>query len=132
MNGDNSDKNIFSTSRHLTREELVRYSTHGLNENEQHQMEKHLVDCEFCSEALNGISEMKNVSSLYEVSKELHLRARRKHLLKKGIFSQNELIAIFAVVFLILFLILMSIFFFSKQDQNNLPAGENKIKRTEQ
>ncbi len=126
MNGDKRDKDIFNSSHHLTREELVRYSTYRLNENEQHQMEKHLVDCEFCSEALKGISEMKNASSLYEISRELHLRARRKHLLKKGIFSQNELIAIFAVVFLILFLILMSIFFFPKQNTRTSPEEKSK------
>lgn len=107
-------KNIFSNSHHLTRDELVHYSAHRLSERDRHEMEKHLVDCELCSEALKGISEMKNASSLYEVSKELHLRARRKHLLKKKIFSQNELITIFAVVFLILFIILISVFFFTK------------------
>jgi hypothetical protein len=119
-------KNIFSSSAHFTRDELVHYSAHRLNESEQHEMEKHLVDCELCSEALKGISEMKNASGLYEVSKELHLRARRKHLLKKKIFSQNELITIFAVVFLILFLILISIFFFTKQSRNKISLQENK------
>jgi hypothetical protein len=122
----NGNKNMFSSSQHLSREDLIRYNRNALNEKELHEMEKHLVDCELCSEALEGISEMKNSSSLYEVSKELHLRARKKHLLKKKIFSQNELIAIFAVAFLILFIILVSIFFFRKQDQKKIPSEENK------
>jgi len=124
------NKDIFRDSRHFTREELVRYSKHELNEAAQHEMEKHLVDCELCSEALKGISEMKNSSALYEVSKELHLRARKKHLLKKKIFSQHELVTIFAVVFLIFFLILISIFFFSRQNNKKSPAEENKIEQS--
>jgi len=103
MNG--GKKNIFSGSHHFTSDELVRYVHHVLNEQEQHEMEKHLVDCELCSEALKGIAEMENASLLYEVNKDLQFRARRKRLLKKKIFSQNELISIFAVVFLIVFLL---------------------------
>ena len=83
-----------------------------MSDKEQHEMEKHLVNCQLCTEALKGVAGMENASLLLDVTRELHLRARRKKLWKKNIFSQNEFIAIIAVVFLILFLLLMSIFFF--------------------
>jgi len=92
-------------------------------------MEKHLVDCELCSEALKGIAEMENASLLYEVNRDLHMRARRKKILHRKIFSQHELIAIFAVVFLILFLLMMTFFFFARKDVKQVSPGENKIER---
>ncbi len=121
MASDNSGKNIFSASHHFTRDELVRYAHHRLSEKEQHEMEKHLVDCSLCTDALKGIAEMENAMLLFNVSKELHHRAKRKKLWKKSLFSQNELIAILAVVFLIIFLLLVSFFFFLKKDQDKLP-----------
>jgi hypothetical protein len=126
MNIDKKDMHIFSGSHHLTRGELVRYSTNALSEAEKHIMEKHLVDCELCSDALEGIAEMRNASALYEVSRELHLRARKKHMLRKKIFSQNELIAIFSVVFLILFIIMISLVFFSRKSNDKSPMEIKK------
>jgi hypothetical protein len=129
MNSDSRHKNIFSASHHFTRDELVRYVHHVMSEEELHRMEKHLVDCELCSEALKGVAELENASLMYNVSRDLHLRARRKHLLKKKIFSQNELIAIFAVVFLIVFLLLMTIFYFARKDLKQAAGSENKIEQ---
>lgn len=129
MNRDKKHRTIFSGTHHFTSDELIRYCHHLLNEQEQHEMEKHLVDCELCSEALKGVAELENASLMYEVNNDLRLRARRKHILKKTIFSQNEMISIFAVVFLILFLLLMTVFFFTKKDLKKVSPDENKIER---
>ncbi len=129
MESDKSNKNIFSSSNHFTRDELVRYCHHLLSEQQQHEMEKHLVDCELCSAALKGVEEMENAARLFDVSKDLHRRVRRKNLWKKNLFSQNELIAIFAVIFLILFLVLITIFFFQKKDANPIPTDKNKMEQ---
>jgi hypothetical protein len=129
MSSTKKHTDIFKGSHHFTRDELVRYHHHLMQEDEQHTMEKHLVDCELCTEALKGVAEMENASLLFEVSKDLHLRARRKHLLKKTIFSQNEFIAIFAVVFLILFLLLMTVLFFARKELKQVPGSENKIEQ---
>jgi len=128
MASDNSGKNIFSASHHFTRDELIRYAHHTLSDREQHEMEKHLVDCLLCSDALKGIAEMENASLLFNVSKELRHRAQRKKLWKKNIFSQNELISIFAVVFLIIFLVLITIFFFSRNEKRVKETSHDGIK----
>ena len=107
------NKNIFSRTHHFTHDELIRLHHQLVTGGKLHEMEKHLVDCQLCSEALEGVAEMEDASLLYSVSNELHLKARRKKLWKTTIFSQVDLIAIFAVLFLILFLLLVSIFFFS-------------------
>ncbi len=126
MTSDKGHKTIFSASQHFTRDELVRYVHHVLTEKEQHEMEKHLVDCSLCSDALKGVAEMENASLLFQVTRDLHVRARKKRLLKKTIFSQNELIAIFAVVFLIVFLLLMTVFFFARKDLKKAAAEDYK------
>jgi hypothetical protein len=115
MNSKKKKPDIFSSSHHFTRDEMVRYARHNLSEQEQHEMEKHLVDCELCNDALKGVAELDEATVLYKISKELRRRTRRKFHSRKKIYSQTELIAIFAVVFLILFLLLMSIFFFGKK-----------------
>ena len=129
MQSGSSRKNIFSSAHHFTSDELVRYHHHLLSPKEQHEMEKHLVDCELCSEALKGVAEMENASLLYEVNKDLHFRARRKKLLQRRVFSQHELISIFAVVFLILFLLMMTFLFFIRKDFKPAVPGENKIEQ---
>ena len=129
MSSANRPRGIFSTAHHFTSDELVRYHHHLLSPSEQHEMEKHLVDCELCSEALKGVAEMENASLLYEVNRDLHLRARRRKMLHKKIFSQHELIAIFAVVFLILFLLMLTFFFFVKKDVKQASPGVQKIEQ---
>jgi len=126
MKSENGNKNIFTSSHHFTRDELIRYHHHMMSDHELHLMEKHLVDCELCSDALKGVAELANASLLIDVGKDLHRRARRKNLWKKNIFSHNEFIAILAVVFLILFLLLMSIFFFADKSVKNAPSGEHR------
>lgn len=118
------NKNIFTNTHHFTHDELIRFHHHLVTGRELHAMEKHLIDCKLCSEALTGLGEMENASLLYAVSNELHLKARRKKLWKTTIFSQIDLISIIAVAFLILFLLLMSIFFFS----NVVPSATLKEK----
>ena len=45
--------NLFSASEHcLSEEQLLLYMQHQLNPFGQHHVEKHLLDCELCSDAL--------------------------------------------------------------------------------
>jgi len=120
---------VFSRSRHLTHDELIRYCHHVMSGSEQHELEKHIVDCELCSEALKGVSEMENAALLYQISHDLHRRADRKGLLRRSIFSQQELIAIIAVVFLILFLLLMVFFFFTGKKATGPVQEKNKTEQ---
>lgn len=114
MNIGNKHKTIFSTTNHLTRDQLVRYTRHLMNVSERHLLERHLIDCALCSEALKGVSELEHISSMYQVKKELFQRAHKRKLFKKFSFSKTELISIISIVFLILFLLLITFFFFLK------------------
>ena len=46
---------IFSETDCISREQLVGYSRKELPPEEMHTVERHLVECEFCTEALAGL-----------------------------------------------------------------------------
>ncbi len=55
-------KDIFSSTECLSETDLRAYAENGLSEQEKLRVEKHLVDCELCSDALEGYSLMNNPS----------------------------------------------------------------------
>lgn len=46
----------FNSDQHLSYEELVEYSRGNLSNSEMHRLEQHLIGCELCNEALEGVS----------------------------------------------------------------------------
>lgn len=52
--------NIFTKRLCLSEDELIRYSSGEMTEKDKHEVERHLPDCELCSEALDGLSLMKD------------------------------------------------------------------------
>ena len=54
-------------------QEMLDYTQGILSNKEQHRIEKHLLECEFCSEAMDGIQMMENPNSLLAIEEELNL-----------------------------------------------------------
>ena len=100
-----SDSKIFQPSPHLSTEQLLNYLRHGMDARDIHEVERHLTDCELCSDALEGLRKLDKESSMLRISNELHKMARTRKVVPRKIFTQLDLISLFAVVFLILFLI---------------------------
>jgi hypothetical protein len=106
---------IFSETPHLSRNQLHDYVHHRLRGNELHEVEKHLVDCELCSEGLDGIRKMKEESRILTITHELHNLVRKRNIKRKKLFSKFDLITLFALVFIILFLIVAALMMFGKK-----------------
>src|SRR6186997_1046434 len=106
------DSNIFQSSPHLTTEQMLNYLRQNKSSAEAHDIERHLTDCELCSDALEGLKNLDKESSLLRISSELHKMARTRLVIRRKIFTQIDLITIFAVVFLILFLIAIAFLLF--------------------
>jgi hypothetical protein len=106
------DSNIFQSSSHLTTELLLNYLRHNLNSAEVRKVEHHLSDCELCSDALEGLKNLDKESSMQRISNELHKMAKARLVVRRKIFSQLDLITLFSVVFLILFLITIAFLIF--------------------
>jgi hypothetical protein len=110
-----SDKNIFEQTAHLTDEQMLGYLRNNLSRQERHAVEKHLVDCSFCSDGLEGLKKMENESRFLNIAGELRRLARkRKPAVRRKIFSQLDLITLFVLIFLILFLIIVTVVMFWK------------------
>ena len=51
---------IFSTTTCISKETMLKFINKQLSQKELHEVQKHLIDCDFCSEALEGLKYAKN------------------------------------------------------------------------
>jgi hypothetical protein len=109
-----SKSGIFDPSSHLSTERLLNYLRHHDSKEERYETERHLTDCEMCSDALEGLRMLDQQSSMMRISADLHRMAAKRKIRHRKIFSQLELVTLFAVIFLILFLVAIAVFMFRK------------------
>jgi protein TonB len=57
---------------HLTQSELVAYSRGELGIDEMYRLERHIIDCEFCAEALEGLAGMPEGTNVKEVVESIN------------------------------------------------------------
>lgn len=67
---------IFSNTTCISKEIMLKYINNQLSVKELHEMEKHLLDCEFCSEALEGLKYAENSSILFAIDNQIDQRVR--------------------------------------------------------
>ncbi|MBK7966093.1 MAG: hypothetical protein IPK10_12980 [Bacteroidetes bacterium] len=56
----------------LSSQEMLDYTQGILSTQEQHRIEMHLLDCEFCADAIEGIVMMKNPNELLAIEEDLN------------------------------------------------------------
>ncbi len=96
---------------HLNSDEMLKYHRHLLPEEEKRRIEIHLSECEFCSDALKGISEMHDAMSIYRITHDLKLKMKSRNVKRRKIFSQFDVLTIL-IAFFILGLVLIFAFYF--------------------
>ncbi|MFB6457351.1 zf-HC2 domain-containing protein [Chitinophaga sp. Hz27] len=105
-------KDIFVTTGCPSQQQLLDYVQGRLTPEEQHEVEMHLSDCELCSEALEGLSAIKEKEKIpamvrqmkWDLMKKLHKRYRRNR--RTGNFN----ISLTVIVLIILFFVLAMFF----------------------
>lgn len=70
---------IFQNSSCLSKEKLLAYSRGTLSAAEQHEVEKHLTDCELCSDALEGIELLHSTHPLDDTVSEISAKYTSGH-----------------------------------------------------
>lgn len=105
----------FSSSRHLNARELEKYCSGNLDPEERHRYEMHLVDCAFCSEAVEGIAEMDEPFRILKITRELHSRALHKKSAGHKLFTAQEKLIYISIALVLAILILLSLFILSVQ-----------------
>ena len=99
------------SSKHLSNDDLLKYHRRLLSDNEYRIIENHITQCELCSDALKGLSEMANAKHIYSITHELKKRIKKRLTLKRTIFSRFD-IASLLLTFFIIGLILFLAFYF--------------------
>lgn len=70
--------NIFEHTDCLSEEILTKYISDKLSPAEKHEMEKHLIDCEMCSDAVEGLSVISDKRKISEVTSELNQKIQTR------------------------------------------------------
>ncbi len=88
------------TPAHISHKEFLDYTNNRLSDPERHRMEHHMLDCEFCSEAMEGyeLLEDKDDKAIISLNKRLSNRA----FAKPDQFGGRQILAIAASIALIL------------------------------
>ncbi|MBI2279311.1 MAG: hypothetical protein HYU68_01255 [Bacteroidetes bacterium] len=57
---------------------MLKFINKQLSQKELHEVQKHLIDCDFCSEALEGLKYAKNSSVLFNIDHKITTRTHQK------------------------------------------------------
>ena len=74
----NLQNHIFSTTTCISKETMLKFINKQLSQKELHEVQKHLIDCDFCSEALEGLKYAKNSSILFNIDHKISARTEQK------------------------------------------------------
>lgn len=91
-------KNIFSETECLSEQQMFDYIDGKLNASEQYQAERHLVDCELCSDALEGLRLVQNRNIISETKQEVQ-QLVLNHSKKRNYFAYYAIAASVLVIF---------------------------------
>ena len=62
---------IYSATECISEQKMFDYIDNKLNAHEQHKVEKHLLDCELCSDALEGLELLKNRNRITSINNKI-------------------------------------------------------------
>lgn len=73
----NLHHHIFSETTCISKETMLKFINKQLSQKELHDVQKHLIDCDFCSEALEGLKYAKNSSVLFNIDHKIASRTQQ-------------------------------------------------------
>lgn len=82
---------IFSNTTCISKEIMLRYINKQLSKKELYEVEKHMLDCELCTDAFEGMKMAKNSSMLFAIDNTIDLRTGGRN--KKSPIIRNLMVA---------------------------------------
>lgn len=73
----NLHHHIFSETTCISKETMLKFINKQLSQKELYDVQKHLIDCDFCSEALEGLKYAKNSSVLFNIDHKIASRTQQ-------------------------------------------------------
>lgn len=112
---------IFSNTTCISKETMLRYINQQLSKQELYEVEKHMLDCELCSDAMAGMEYAQNSSVLFAIDNEIDQRVRLgKH---KAPIMRNLMVA--ASVLALIFTTFFTFNYFNKTVDNQKELAIN-------
>lgn len=94
---------IFSNTTCISKETMLKYINNQLSVKELHEVEKHMLDCELCTDALAGIKYAQNSSMLFAIDNQIDQRVRmgqnKAPLMRNLMVAASLLIIVFGSYF---------------------------------
>lgn len=124
------NKNIFTQRLCLAKEELISYANGTLPQRQAHYVESHLLDCELCSDALEGIIQLREPGHLIEISNDLVRTMNEKKIINENKPYKWYLAAAIVAVFLLSGIYFKFIYNADSLKQNyaDLPEKKSEVK----
>ena len=118
------DNISFNNDIHLTPEELVAYGQGNLSNREMHRLELHLINCELCNDALDGITGIEE-TALNKNIKNIRAKTETKSNIKISI-TNKQWMAMAASIALIA--VVSIVFYFLPKGEDNMIAEKPPVK----
>ena len=115
---------IFSNTTCISKETMLKHINKQLSKKELYEVEKHMLDCELCSDAYAGIQYTQNSSMLFAIDNAIDKRAgsgtSKAPIMRRLIVAASVLVIVFGSYF--------SVNYFNKtvNNEGNLALNEEK------
>lgn len=121
---------IYNSSECIPEQTMFSYIDKKLSPKEEHEVEKHLIDCELCSDALEGLSSTTNRTRITTIKKEVDYRLSHSFQKKETKIVSFNIKTVFAIAASVLLLIgsifLFNLFFSPKMEMKDVALNAPK------
>ncbi|MBL7888399.1 MAG: TonB family protein [Bacteroidia bacterium] len=127
---------IYNSSECIPEQTMFNYIDKKLSPKEEHEVEKHLIDCELCSDALEGLSFTKNRSRITYIKNEVDKRLANSLQKEETRIVSFNIKTVFAIAASVLLLIgsifLFNLFFSPKMEMKDVALNAPKEMEAEE
>lgn len=121
---------IYNSSECIPEQTMFNYIDKKLSPKEEHEVEKHLIDCELCSDALEGLSATTNRTRITTINNEVDHRLSHSLQKKEAKIVSFNIKTVFAIAASVLLLIgsifLFNLFFSPKMEMKDVALNAPK------
>lgn len=119
---------IFSNTTCISKETMLRYINKQLSKSELYKVEKHMLDCELCSDAYEGMQFATNSSILFAIDNQIDQRVGAGN--SKAPIIRNLMVA--ASILVIVFGAYFTFDYFNNAVNNDTGLAINEIEKSKQ
>lgn len=118
---------IFEETRCLSQQQLLDYVEGKLPEEQRHRVEAHVAGCQMCSDALDGLQQVRHTADVPGLVKKIHHEVRRELKHRRGkprpVRTYLWYSTLIAIILLILLIAFFTLYFIQRQQDGAPPPA---------